>query len=89
MATPSRALVVGLSATLTLAFAFGVRTAHGSIFGEENITLVKQLAELMKIHDELTKVSEAAQRNAEATQNIVEIYAQAQAGNQRAQGLHD
>ncbi len=53
---------------------------RASIFGEENITLAQQLAELIKIHDQLVKVSQAVERGADVAEDIYENYELARGG---------
>jgi hypothetical protein len=76
----NRTTLLALGLVSALALAALLRPAFASIFGEENLTLVKQLAELMRIHDELTLISQAAERGADVAHDLYTLQAQARAG---------
>jgi len=62
------------------AVASAVRPARASLLGEENVTLVQQLAELLKIRRELEDLSEGIVRVADAVENSYALYRAAQGG---------
>jgi hypothetical protein len=68
--------VVGVGLVVAVAW----RPVRASIFGEENLTLIKQLSELMRIRQELQTLSEAAERGADAAEDLYTLYDQARAG---------
>lgn len=72
-----RTLLVG--AVLVGAGVLLWHPVRASIFGEENATLIKQLSELMQIREELQTMSEAAERSADAIEDVYDLYDQAQA----------
>jgi hypothetical protein len=69
-------LVVGVVA-LALNYA---PVAYGSIFGEENVTLVKMLTELMHANHELESLSDTASQVADMTHDVLSTYRRVHSG---------
>jgi hypothetical protein len=72
-----------LATLLTLSLA---RPALASLFGEENLTLLRQLTELLQIHDELVRVSHGVVRTADAVEDVVHMASAARAAVDELKG---
>lgn len=81
MTVQRRRLVLRIALAVALATVVAVawHPVRASLFGEENATLIQQLAELMRIHHELETVSDAARQGAEAAEDLYAAYDQARA----------
>jgi hypothetical protein len=73
-----RALLIATLAGGLLALNYA--PVWAGVFGEENVTLVKVLAELMHVRQELESVNEAAHVTAELTYDIKDTYDRVNAG---------
>ncbi len=71
------ALVLAITAAAT---ALAFTPAFGSMFGEENITLAKILAEIIQANRELDDISDAASASVDVAEDILDTYRQANAG---------
>lgn len=69
---------IALAALLAGLVVTAPKPAHASIFGEENVTLVKQLTELLKIRKELELINDGIQATADAVEDSYRLYYAAQ-----------
>jgi hypothetical protein len=76
----SRTWIVLVLAASVLAVMFVSLPVQGSMFGEENVTLVKILAEIMQAHETLKDISDTASQAAGMTHDLLVTYQRVNAG---------